>query len=96
MLLNLAENSSLLVLMGTHLSHLLKESTRVQNSEADMVMDGSDVVGAIGGTVEVVGGAAEVASGVGIGGVVSARSLPCSGCGGIGGDTMGGALGGAE
>ena len=26
MLLNLAENSSLLVLMGTHLSHLLEES----------------------------------------------------------------------
>ena len=26
MLLNLAENSSLLVLMGTHLSHLLKKS----------------------------------------------------------------------
>ena len=89
MLLNLAENSSLLVLMGTHLSHLLKESTRVQNSEADMVMDGSDVVGAIGGTVEVVGGAAEVASGVGTGGVVSAGSSPCSCCGGTGGATMG-------
>ena len=61
-----------------------------------MVMEGSDVVGVIGGIVGVVSGAAEVASGVGIGGVVSARSLPCSGCGGIGGDTMGGALGGAE
>ena len=39
-----------------------------------MVMDDSDVFGAINGTVEVVGGAAEVASGVGTGGVVSAGS----------------------
>ena len=91
MLLNLAENSSLLVLMGTHLSHLLKESTRVQNSEADMVMDNSDVVGAIGGTVGVVSRAAEVASGRGTGGVGSTGSSPCSGYGGTGGATMGGA-----
>ena len=59
-------------------------------------MEGSDVVSTTGGTLGVADEAAEVASGVGIGGVVSARSLPCSGCGGIGGDTMGGALGGAE
>ena len=56
-----------------------------------MVMDGSDVVDAIGGIVGVVGGAAEVALGVGTGGMVSAGSLPCSSCGGIGGATMGGA-----
>ena len=59
-------------------------------------MDGSDVVGATGGTVEVVDGAARVASCVVIGGVVSTVSSPCSGCGGIGGATMGGAPGGAE
>ena len=59
-------------------------------------MVGSDVVGTTGGTVGVVGGAAEVASGVGIGGAVYAGSSPCSGCGGTGGATMGGALRGAE
>ena len=51
-------------------------------------MKGLDVVGAIGGTVGVIGGAAEVASGIGTGGVevgdvgtggiVSVGSSPCS------------------
>ena len=60
-------------------------------------MEGLDVVGVTGdGTVGVIGGVAEIASGVGTGGVVSARSLPCSGYGGTGGDTMGRAPGGAE
>ena len=53
-----------------------------------MVMEGLDVKGPTGGTVGVVGGAAEVASGVGIGGAVCAGSSPCSGCGGTGGATM--------
>ena len=61
-----------------------------------MVIEGSDVIGATGGTVGVVGEAAEVALGVGIGGAVSTGSLPCSGCGGTGGATMGGTLGGTE
>ena len=56
-----------------------------------MVMEGSKVVRATGDRiVGVVEGVAEVASGVGTGGVVSAGSLPCSSYGGIGGDTMGG------
>ena len=59
-------------------------------------MVGSDVVGTTGGTVGVVGGAAEVASGVGIGGAVCAGSSPCSSCGGTSGATMGGAPRGAE
>ena len=60
-------------------------------------MEGSNIVGAtIDGTVGVVGEVAEVASGVGTGGVVSVRSLPYSGCGSTGGDTMGGAPRGAE
>ena len=54
----------------------------MRNSEADMVMEGLDVIGATGGTVGVVGSAVEVASGVGTSGVVSAGSSPCSGCGG--------------
>ena len=61
-----------------------------------MVMDDSDVVGATSGTVGVVGGAIEVASGVGTGCVVSVESSPCSGCGGTSGATMGGAPGCAE
>ena len=59
-------------------------------------MDDSDVVGATGGTVGVVGGAAEVASGVDTSGVVSVRSSPYSNYGGTGGVTMRGALGCAE
>ena len=85
MLLNLAKNSSLLVLMSMHLSHLLIESRmgggeclkgmhRARNFKVDMVMDDSDVFDTTNGTVEVVGGAVEVASGVGTGGVVSAGS----------------------
>ena len=61
-----------------------------------MVMEGSDIVGATGVTVRVVGGAAEVASGVGTDGVVFVGSSPCSSCGGTGGATMGGAPGGAK
>ena len=61
-----------------------------------MVMDGLDVVGVTGGTVEVVGGASEVAWGVGTSGSVSARSSPYSGCGETGGAAMGGTPGGAE
>ena len=74
----------------------LKGMHRARNSEADMVMDDSDVVGRTSGTVGVVSGAVEVASGVGTGGVVSVRSSPCSGCGGTGGATLGGAPGCAE
>ena len=107
MLLNLAENSSLLVLMGTHLNHLLKKSRmgggeclkgmhRVRNSEVNMVMDNSDVVDATGGIVGVGGEVAKVVSSVGTGGVVSTGSSPCSNCGGTGGATNGGALGCAE
>ena len=103
MLLNLAKNSSLLVLMGTHLNYLLKESRmgggeclkgmhRVRNSEVNMVMDNSDVVDATGGTVGVGGRVAKVASSMGTDGVVSAGSSPCSNCGGTGGATNGGAL----
>ena len=56
-----------------------------------MVMEGSKVVRATGDRiVGVIEGVAEVASGVGTGGVVSAGSLPCSSYGGTGGDTMGG------
>ena len=58
-------------------------------------MEGSDVVGATGGTVGVTGGAAEVASGMGTGGIVFVESSPCSVCRGIGGATMGRAPGGA-
>ena len=46
--------------------------------------------------MEVVGRAEEVASSVGIGGVVFVGSSPCSGCGGTGCAMMGGALGCAE
>ena len=55
-------------------------------------MDDSDVVGATGGIVGIVGGAAEVASGVGTSGVVFVRSSSCSDYGGTGVATMGGAL----
>ena len=77
-----------------------------RNFEAEMVMKGLNVVGAIGGTVEVIGEAAETASGMGTGGIVSIRSSPCSVgtgvdyaysvCGGTRGATMGGAPGGAK
>ena len=59
-------------------------------------MDGSDVVGVIGGIVKVVGGAAEVASSVGPGGVVFVGSSPCSGYGGTRDATIGGTSGGAK
>ena len=68
-----------------------KVCTRAWNSEANMVMDDSDVVGATGGTLGVVGGAAKVASSVSTAGVASVGSSPCSGCGGTSGATMGGA-----
>ena len=42
-----------------------------------MVMEGSDVVWTTGGTVGVIGGAAEIASGMGTGGIVSFGSSPC-------------------
>ena len=59
-------------------------------------MDGSDVVGATGGIVEVIGGAVEVALGVSTSGAVSTGSSSCFGCGGIGGATMEGTPGGVE
>ena len=61
-----------------------------------MVMEGSDVVGVTSGTKEVIGGATEVGLDVGTGGTISIGSSPCSGCGGIGGATMGGTPGSAE
>ena len=67
-----------------------------RNYEADMVMEGPDVVGTTGGTVGVVGGVVEVALGVGTGGSVSIESSPYSGCAGTGGATMEGNPGGAE
>ena len=67
----------------------------MQNSEADMVMEGSDVVGATGETVGVVGGASEVDSGVGTGGSVSIGSSSYSGCPGTRGATMEGNPSGA-
>ena len=57
-------------------------------------MEGSDVVGATGGTVGVTGGAAEVASGMGTGGIVFMGSSPCSAYERIGDATMRGAPGG--
>ena len=69
-----------------------------------MVMEGSDVVRATDGTVGVIGEAAEIASGMGIGGaevgdagvggVVSVRSSPCSV--GIGVDCAYSVCGGSE
>ena len=61
-----------------------------------MVMEDSTVVGAIGGLVGVIGGAAEVASSVGTGGVVSTGSSSCFGRGGTGSATMGGTPSSAE
>ena len=58
-------------------------------------MEGSDVVGATGVTVRVVGGAVEVASGVGTGGAVFVGSSPCSGSRSTGGATIGKAPRGA-
>ena len=55
-----------------------------------MVMEGLDVVGVIGGTVGIIRGAVEVASGMGTGGIVPLGSSPYSVCGGTGGATMGG------
>ena len=67
-----------------------KVGTRPRNSKVEMVMEGLDVVGATDGTVGVIGGAAETASGMGtsgaevgdagVGGIVSIGSLPCSVC----------------
>ena len=59
-------------------------------------MDGSNVVGATGGILEVIGGAVEVASSVSSSGAVSTGSSSCFGYGGIGGATMEGTLGGVE
>ena len=65
-----------------------KVATRPRNSEAEMVMEGLDVVGATDGIVGVKGGVVETALGMGIGGaevgdvgaggIVSVGSLPCS------------------
>ena len=65
-----------------------KVATRPRKSEVEIVMEGSDVVGAIGGTVGVIGGATETSSGMGTGcaevgdagasGIVSVGSSPCS------------------
>ena len=65
-----------------------KVATRPQNSEVEMVMEGSDVVGETCGIVGVIGGVAETASSmgtsgvevgdVGAGGIVSVGSSPCS------------------
>ena len=83
-----------------------KVATMPRNFEAEIVMEGSDVVRVTGGTVGVIGGAAETASGMGTsgaevgdagaGGIVFVGSLPCSVCEGTGGVTMGGAPGSAE
>ena len=59
-------------------------------------MEGSDVVGATGGIVEVIGKTAKVASRVGTGGVVSTWSLSCIGHGATGSATIGGTPGSAE
>ena len=59
-------------------------------------MEYSNVKGPTGRTVGVVGGATEVASGVGTSSAVSAGSLPYSACGDTRGATMGGAPGGVE
>ena len=65
-----------------------KVATRPRKSEVEIVMEGSDVVGAIGGTVGVIGGATETSSGMGtggakggdagVGGIVSVESSSCS------------------
>ena len=65
-----------------------KVGTRPRNSKVEMVMEGLDVVGATDGTVGVIGGAAETASGMGTsgaevgdaetGGIVSIESSPYS------------------
>ena len=57
-------------------------------------MEGSDVVGATGGTVGVTRGATEVASGMGTGGIVFMGSSSCSAYEGTGDATMRGAPGG--
>ena len=59
-------------------------------------MEGSDVVGATGGTVGVTGGAAEVVSGMGTGGIVFMGSSPYSAYEGTGDATMRGAPRGVE
>ena len=45
-----------------------KVATMPRNFEAEIVMEGSDVVRVTGGTVGVIGGAAETTSGMGTGG----------------------------
>ena len=65
-----------------------KVATRPRNSKAEMVMEGSDVVGATGETVGVIGRATETALGMGtggakvgdsgVGGIVFVRSSPYS------------------
>ena len=82
-----------------------KVCTIARNSEAEMVIEGSNVVGATDETTGVVGGAVEVALGmgtivgdVGVGGTVSVGSSSCyawSAYGGTRSAGMGGALTGA-
>ena len=65
-----------------------KVAIRPRNSKAEMVMEGSDAVGATGGIVGVIEGIAKKASGMGTScakvgdaaasGIVSVRSSPCS------------------
>ena len=65
-----------------------KVATRPRNSKAEMVMEGSDVVGATGETTGVIRRAIETALGMGtggakvgdsgVGGIVFVRSSPCS------------------
>ena len=75
--------------------------TMARNSVADMVMEASDVGGAVGGIGGIAGGSVEVASG--IGGVVGAggtdsvgSSSYCSACGGTGDAGLGSATTGTK
>ena len=108
MLLNLMNDSSMLVLLSMYVGHLcvvvsvLNKCTMAQNSVAEMVMEAFNVEGVAGGIGGVVGGSVEVASGIGgavAGGtdyVGSSSYCVCSACGGIGGAGLGRALRGAE
>ncbi|WKA10570.1 hypothetical protein VitviT2T_028135 [Vitis vinifera] len=108
MLLNLMNDSSMLVLLSMYVGHLcvvvsvLNKCTMVQNSVAEMVMEAFNVEGVAGGIGGVVGGSVEVASSIGgavAGGtdyVGSSSYCVCSACGGTGGAGLGRALRGAE
>ena len=107
MLLNLAEYSSLLVLMGTHLSHLLEESSMYGGECLKDIHKGAKLRSRYGDgrlgcsrcdwwNSRSRRRSTRVASGVGTGGAVSIESSPYSGCGGTGVATMGGAPGCAE